>query len=151
LDAACFTPAWSAAEYAQWLADPHTLCWALEAGELGAQGEPVGWALCRRVGDEAEVLRLGVPPALRRRGWGRVLLRGVLERLAASGVRHVHLEVRAGNTAAQALYRREGFKESGRRRAYYRDPVEDAVLLALQLDSAGAPMAGAARDGRESP
>jgi ribosomal-protein-alanine N-acetyltransferase len=137
LDASCFSPAWSAAECAAWLADPHTLCWTLAAGH---PPEPVGWALCRRIGDEAEVLRLGVTPSQRRRGWGQVLLQGILLRLAASGVRQVYLEVREGNAAARALYRRAGFVESGRRKAYYRHPPEDAVLLSLNVE-------GMAREG----
>jgi ribosomal-protein-alanine N-acetyltransferase len=43
------------------------------------------------------------------------------------------LEVRAGNVAAQSLYRRFGFEVVGRRRQYYRDPVEDALLMNATL------------------
>lgn len=72
--------------------------------------------------DEAEVLNIAVDPVFKRRGAGRALL-------AQAGGRTLHLEVRASNTDAIAFYQALGFSESGRRRAYYREPVEDAVLM----------------------
>lgn len=129
LDAECFEPALSAAVYLDWLKFPYLRCWVLRAG---SPPQTVGWAVCQRVGQEAEVLRLGVRPTLRGKGWGGVLVRGVLERLRAEGARRIFLEVRAGNAAAQALYRTAGFRETGRRPGYYSNPPEDAVLMASE-------------------
>ncbi len=81
------------------------------------------------VAGEAHVHNLAVLPAARRHGLARRLLTLTLEIAARKGARAVHLEVRAGNTAARALYRAMGFREVGTRHAYYSAPVEDAVLL----------------------
>jgi ribosomal-protein-alanine N-acetyltransferase len=72
-----------------------------------------------------------VAPAARRRGLGGWLLRFALARAGRGGARRALLEVRAGNREALSLYGRLGFRPCGRRRDYYRDPVEDAVVLAL--------------------
>ncbi len=72
--------------------------------------------------DEAEVLNIAVAAEFLRRGVGRALL-------AQAAARTLHLEVRASNAGAIAFYRALGFTESGRRRAYYRDPLEDAMLM----------------------
>ena len=79
--------------------------------------------------DEVHVHNLAVVPEARRRGLGRRLLALTLEIAARRGARAAHLEVRAGNAAARALYGAMGFEETGLRRAYYSAPVEDAVLL----------------------
>jgi len=130
LDAACFSPAWEASAYAADLMRPERRCWVLRAG-TPARG--VGFAVCQCVGPEAEVLRLGVVPGMRDRGWGKRLMAGVLARLAKAGVRRVFLEVRAGNRPALALYEGAGFREAGRRADYYAGPPEDAVILARDL------------------
>lgn len=81
--------------------------------------EAVGFAMVRTVVDEAELLLLAVSPARRRRGVGTALLRAVIGDGVADGVVDLHLEVRAGNSAA-ALYRAQGFTKVGERRGYYR-------------------------------
>jgi ribosomal-protein-alanine N-acetyltransferase len=79
--------------------------------------------------DEAHIHNLAVVPEARRQGLARRLLALTLGIAAGKGARTVHLEVRAGNGAARALYRAMGFHEVGKRSAYYSAPVEDAVLL----------------------
>jgi len=64
-------------------------------------------------------------------------LTGELRRSSVAGV---HLEVRASNEAARALYARLGFVETGRRPRYYAAPEEDAVLLSLALARADGPI-----------
>jgi len=61
------------------------------------------------------------------------LLETALEFSRLAGSARAYLEVRASNGPALALYKRHGFGESGRRAQYYRDPVEDAVLLSICL------------------
>lgn len=94
----------------------------------------VGYAVFQRILDEAELLNIRVASAYRRRGVGRRLLAACRADLA--GARCLHLEVRAGNRAALALYREAGFVQVGIRRGYYpaaRDGREDALLLRLDL------------------
>ena len=59
--------------------------------------------------------------------------------LTGGGARAAYLEVRASNGVALALYARFGFREVGRRRGYYRRPVEDAVVMRAPLGAAGEP------------
>ena len=59
--------------------------------------------------------------------------RAALKRAARVGPGRAVLEVRAGNEAAQALYRHFGFEVTGRRRNYYREPTEDALVMTLTL------------------
>lgn len=81
--------------------------------------EPAGFAMTRSVADEIELLLLATVPAHRRRGVGATLLRAVVAEAQAEGVARMHLEVRAGNEAAQ-LYLAQGFAKVGERRGYYR-------------------------------
>jgi [ribosomal protein S18]-alanine N-acetyltransferase len=81
------------------------------------------------VAGEAHIHNLAVAPENRRQGLGRLLLRLALEAASRQGARVVHLEVRAGNAPARALYRAAGFREVGQRAGYYSAPAEDAVLL----------------------
>jgi ribosomal-protein-alanine N-acetyltransferase len=58
-------------------------------------------------------------------------LESALDASRKAGIARVYLEVRASNEPAIALYKRHGFTECGHRVRYYRDPVEDAILLSL--------------------
>lgn len=88
-----------------------------------------GYVVALSAADEGDILNLAVIPSERRSGLGRELVESALEELVARGVAHVYLEVRESNAAARALYAAHGFQEVGRRRAYYRRPVEDAIVL----------------------
>ena len=115
---------WSAGDLLH-LAKMGTRVWVAEEA-----GEVVGASATRTVADEVEVLTLGVAPSWRRRGVGRGLMATAMEEAGHAGARQVFLEVRESNRGARAFYAALGFVESGRRRAYYRDPAEDALVLA---------------------
>jgi ribosomal-protein-alanine N-acetyltransferase len=91
-------------------------------------GRPTGFVLGRLVADEAEVLNLAVREECRREGEGRALLEELLRRFAESGVSRVFLEVRESNRGAIGFYERMGFRQSGRREDYYREPQEAALV-----------------------
>jgi ribosomal-protein-alanine N-acetyltransferase len=93
----------------------------------------VGYIVGRALLDEAEILNLGVAEPVRRRGIARALVRELLALFSARGVRTVFLEVRESNHPAQALYDAFGFREVGRRSRYYQKPVEDAVVLRVEM------------------
>jgi ribosomal-protein-alanine N-acetyltransferase len=101
-----------------------------------AEGEGIvqGYVLARAVADQAEILNVAVAPAWRRRGAAKAMLRHVLAALEERGVTEVFLEVRQSNVAALSLYRDLGFRVAGMRPAYYRRPVEDALVLRRGLD-----------------
>ncbi len=124
----CFSDPWSLAAIEDALAFPLGLGLVAERDrEIG------GYLVARAVAGEGEILNLAVAPEHRRAGLGGRLLEAGLEALTRRGVREVYLEVRDGNAAARALYQRQGFAAVGRRASYYRNPVEDAIVLRLSL------------------
>lgn len=123
IERAAFSDPWSAAQLGECLASGLDFLVAEQGGRV------VGYAVAVRAADEAEILNLCVAPTARRAGTGRALVRAMLQRVAALGARAVYLEVRDSNRAARRLYEAEGFAAVGRRRAYYRRPVEDAIVL----------------------
>lgn len=107
-----------------------------------ADGVVVGYALGWCAGGEAELMNLAVAPGWRRRSLGGELLAWAMRRCARRGARRIFLEVRASNDAARRLYERHGFRLAGRRRGYYANPREDALVLVADLRPAP-PRAGA--------
>lgn len=120
LDRACFTRAWSTDAWAE----------ELSRGAVFVTGEPpVGFACAAMIAGVCELRRIAVEPTARRRGVARDLLRAVIDHARAHACERVQLEVAAANVAAIALYRAHGFVLVGRRRNYYREPVDDALLM----------------------
>ena len=94
-----------------------------------------GFIVSRLVAVELHVNNVAIRPEFRRQGLAARLLEAVLTQGRRSGAQIAFLEVRAGNAAAQGLYRCCGFQVSGRRRRYYRQPAEDALLMSLLLET----------------
>lgn len=84
----------------------------------------------------AELESVAVAESARRGGIGRALCNAVIDCCRGQGATEVVLEVRAGSTAAIALYTALGFKQVGRRSGYYHHPEEDALILRLPLERA---------------
>ena len=93
----------------------------------------LGFVLSRAVQGEMEILNLAVDPSVRRSRIGSDLVARAIEEARQFGVKQVHLEVRESNSAARAFYLSAGFTEHGRRKNYYSQPVEDALLLVFHL------------------
>jgi len=105
-------------------------------GRIGwIQDHPVGFALALALGEEAEILSLGVLPGHRRAGAGRALLASIRLEAQRRGIEGIVLEVAVDNTAARALYATCGFTEVGRRRNYYHRAgcFVDALILRVSL------------------
>jgi len=96
---------------------------------VGAGDEVLGYAVCWTLVGESHLLNLAVHPARQGQGIGRALLSECIRRAARAGATLIFLEVRAGNEAAQRLYRSMGFAFRGIRKGYYTDTGEDAVIL----------------------
>jgi ribosomal-protein-alanine N-acetyltransferase len=94
-----------------------------------SDGAVVGYLVAWFVADEGELANVAVARAARGRGVGAALLDELLAAAAARGVGALFLEVRESNAVARALYAARGFATVGRRRGYYRRPVEDALVL----------------------
>ena len=118
----CFAKPWDAAAMAALLDCPGTY------GLIAAAGEPAGLVLWRLAADEAEILTIAVLPPWRRAGLGGRLLEAAAESCRDGRAGRLFLEVAAGNAAGLALYRRHGFHEVGRRKAYYDDGADALVM-----------------------
>jgi ribosomal-protein-alanine N-acetyltransferase len=96
--------------------------------------EMIQAVLCGRImTDEAEILKLSVAEKARKKGMGYHLLDFVLNYCSAKGVKKCFLELRASNTAARNLYEKRGFFRVASRKDYYEEPVEDAIVMQLEL------------------
>jgi ribosomal-protein-alanine acetyltransferase len=126
-------PLWAPAAYLAALdlsSMPRRVALVAEAPESGAM---VGFAVASVLPPQGELESIAVAAAAQRQGVGRRLISTLVEELKAAGVDEVFLEVRASNERALAFYRSLGWRETGRRRRYYPDPEEDAVLMNLGL------------------
>jgi [ribosomal protein S18]-alanine N-acetyltransferase len=101
-----------------------------------AGGVIIGYAIFWTVLDQSELGNVAVTRAWRGRGIGQQLVDDVLRRADQRGVREIFLEVRPSNTSARRLYERLGFTQVGRRRNYYQEPVEDALVLRRPMRNA---------------
>jgi ribosomal-protein-alanine N-acetyltransferase len=120
------TEAWTRSGYQHELADKR---YRYYVAAEGPSGELLGWAGIRILDAEAEILTVGVVPAARRAGIARRMLDALLAEAIRRAAAEVFLEVRIDNTAARALYVREGFEEVGIRRGYYDAGRVDAVTM----------------------
>jgi ribosomal-protein-alanine N-acetyltransferase len=89
-----------------------------------------------RIADEAHISTIATHPAWRGRGWGELLLAGMIRRSMTLGAAYIVLEVRVTNTVAQNLYRKYEFDVAGVKPNYYRNNNEDAYDMRLNLDDA---------------
>ena len=120
---------WTRGNFADSLAAGHDAWLAQEHGQM------TGYAVMMQVLDEAHLLNITVLPELQRGGRGSALLLYLFDQARAQAVTRMLLEVRPGNLGGQALYRRHGFAEIGRRRDYYpaHEGREDAIVMARDL------------------
>lgn len=101
---------------------------------LRAAGRVVAFVVTRIQAPEMDIVNIAVESDHRRRGLGRILVRSLLDEARRAGVSSVFLEVRDGNEAARRLYRNCGFTETQKRRGFYMNPTEDAVLMARKIE-----------------
>lgn len=92
-------------------------------------GDLAGYIIYSAPGDTADLLRVAVKPEQRRRGIAKKLIDYMVSDCADKGDDGIMLEVRASNRAARALYDRAGFEQISVRKDYYKNPVEDAVVM----------------------
>jgi ribosomal-protein-alanine acetyltransferase len=127
-------PRWNREAYQQALAPdaaPHRIALVAEIPEAA---NVAGFAIASLLPPQAELETIATAPEAQRRGIGRQLFFALAEDLVRAQVTEVILEARASNLPALALYRSLGFAQNGLRHSYYADPVEDAVLMSLQLN-----------------
>jgi ribosomal-protein-alanine N-acetyltransferase len=131
IERASFTMPWSRGAFLYELEQNQVArCW------VGREdGRVVGYICLWQVADELHVTNVAVHPHARRRGIARALLESVFVHARGSGSRMVLLEVRPSNTEAIPLYESFGFRVVGRRRGYYYDTGEDALVMEAPVSS----------------
>jgi ribosomal-protein-alanine N-acetyltransferase len=126
-----FTQPWSRRSFAELVGSP-PVAFLVAARDDGAVS---GYAVVYFAAEECELANLAVTMAERGRGIGRRLLEACLAEATRRRAHRMFLEVRASNVAAQSLYTGAGFVPVGRRARYYQAPIEDALVLRLDLPS----------------
>ena len=96
---------------------------------VASGGEIEAWCCGFQVGADAELLKVTVRPERRRNGIAEALLQELCSQFAEHGMEQMFLEVRSQNYPALQLYAKLGWQETGRRKNYYKEPVDDAVIL----------------------
>ena len=130
--------AWGWDAYHKELEAAHDTIMLVVRTEAAAEGHEVaGFIVARLISGEVHINNVAVRPEFRRQRLGWRLLQTALAVAERYGARVAHLEVRAGNEAAQRLYVACGFRVNGRRRNYYRNPVEDALLMSRLVGISG--------------
>ena len=118
-----FPTPWSLAMFVLELSKPASVCLAALR-----DGQMIGFLICSRYDTVWHIMNVAVEPDCRREGIASKLLTDLLRRIDGKGARFT-LEVRESNTGAIDLYERFGFRAAGRRRRYYQDNGEDAVIM----------------------
>ena len=124
LEKICFSDPWNEESVASELVNPLSLWLVALDGERVA-----GYVGSQSVLGEADMMNIAVHPDYRRQGVAALLITALVDRLRENEVHCLLLEVRASNEPAKALYAKLGFGEVGRRKNYYRNPKEDALIL----------------------
>lgn len=130
LDQLCFGGLWTLEGYQRELGSPNSDLLGLfisrgDAESPALTGMGCQWAIL----EEAHITLLAVHPHYQRQGLGQALLISLLTAACDRGLERATLEVRASNKSALSLYQKFGFKLAGRRRRYYKDTGEDALIL----------------------
>lgn len=138
VEGACYSTPWPREVFETQLATE----WAtvLVLADANAPASTIAHLVFWVVHDELHLLNIAVAPSHRRLGLGRVLMRHLFSVCKTARLQYITLEVRVSNTPARALYEDFGFKLIARRRRYYSDNGEDAMVLALVLDEEGHPL-----------
>ncbi len=136
IERASFPSPWPAGAFVEEIRSAsYSSCIVARTVSQGSTGMPLAYICFWILGDELIINNLAVHPDGRRQGLARRLLRHALSQGRASRCKAAHLEVRPSNLAAIHLYQGHGFRVAGRRRGYYAESGEDALLMRADLES----------------
>ena len=128
----CFAHPWSEKSLAEELENDKSHFFVACAGTDEATVS--GYIGMQAIVDGAYITNVAVLPQYRRHGIGDMLLKKAIACAKALNLDFITLEVRPSNTAAVSLYERNGFITVGRRKSFYRSPVEDGLIMTLQFN-----------------
>ncbi|QZZ20256.1 ribosomal protein S18-alanine N-acetyltransferase [Leptothermofonsia sichuanensis E412] len=134
LDQCCFGGLWTADGYRREIESPNSellilTCASSPPPHVCPSAPLLGIGCYWAILEEAHITLLGVIPEYQRQGLGQALFYALLKSACLRGLERATLEVRISNQSALALYQKFGFREAGRRKCYYQDTGEDALVL----------------------
>ncbi len=124
----CFSTPWSENALAEELENPNARFFVALCGEQVA-----GYIGAHNIVGEVYITNVAVAPDYRRKGVATQLIEKLVEISRAENAEFITLEVRESNSSAQALYEKQGFGVVGKRKAFYENPREDAILMTINL------------------
>jgi ribosomal-protein-alanine N-acetyltransferase len=124
LEEAIFPDAWDYRSVMDLITTEGAMCFTASEG-----GRVIAYVIGRLIAPEGEIYRVAVDEAYRKRGIAYRLLDYAVKTSRGKGLESIFLEVRSMNTPAINLYRAYGFSEVGRRKGYYRNPTDDAIVM----------------------
>ena len=122
-----FSDPWSERSITDLISTEGAMCYTAKDGD-----KVIAYVLGRIIAPEGEIYRIATLPEYRKRGIAYRLLDYAYKTEKGHGLEVLFLEVRTQNVAARALYRAYGFDEVGVRKNYYKDPVDDAIIMIRQ-------------------
>lgn len=123
-----FSDAWSEKSVLETIENPGTICLAAEKS-----GKIIGYFLVYTAAGEAEIARIAVLEEQRKKGVGTKLLEALDTVCRENQINKVLLDVRESNTKARTFYEKYGFSEDGKRKGFYEEPKEDAILMSCEV------------------
>ena len=129
LDKACFSRPWSENSFREELQNDIAVYYVAHDGE-----RVVGYAGLWRICDSADITNIAVLKEYRRQGIATALLKALIKKARELEMTSLTLEVRETNKGAIELYRSFGFEIIGRRKRFYQDPEEDALIMIKRID-----------------
>jgi len=135
IEAASFSDPWSPESFRELVQSPHYSCCpvlVLPSENEKEPSRPIGYLVLWYLEPEMHIANVAVHRSYRGQGWGEALIRATLYLGKQWGAVRFLLEVRKSNAAARGLYDKFGFRQIAVRKRYYRNPVEDALVLSLE-------------------
>ena len=123
-----FPDPWSQNSILETISNPQTICLLAEKA-----GKAIGYLFVYTAVDEAEIARIAVVQEERKQGIGKCLLKALEGICRKKQIEKLLLDVREGNQAARAFYKKMAFQEDGIRKGFYEAPPEDGILMSRQL------------------
>ena len=135
IHASSFPTMWSADEIAALLSQDQVVSLIARKPNIIQQRNILGFVICRKAADEAEILTIAVEPRQRRKGFGRMLVDELIRQLYRDGIKKLYLEVDDQSSGAVKLYKNVGFKKVGIRNQYYtHSDSNSGNALTMQYD-----------------
>lgn len=135
LESRCFDLPWTEQSFAEaFTGETFHVFGIRETATSLSPRELAGYVAVYHTPDEVEILNIAVREDRRRRGYGRLLMATALQNAKERGILRGVLEVRISNAPAIRLYESFGFRQAGKRRGYYQDTGEDALIYTLDME-----------------